>query len=62
MVIGLTALKKRTAKKIWRFNKFNSLVFLNKNPDRDDGDKPLANIQQWEECKIFDVLWIEKKG
>ena len=49
-----------TAGKIWLFEKYNGIIFLNKNPGGNDGDEPLEDVSLWEEHEIFEILWIKK--
>lgn len=58
----LDLFEKMMSCKILLFAKYNGIVFLDKNPEGEDGDEHLEDVQLWEEHKIFDVFWIKKKG
>ena len=44
------------------FDTYIGITFVDKNPDREDGKGPLPEEDSWEECKIFDVIWLRSKG
>ena len=60
--VGLTALTKIAHMKVCLLSKYNGLVFLDKDPDGEDGNTPLLEEDSKKEQKIFDVMWLKSKG
>ena len=51
-----------TCAKVWLFEKYEGIAFVDKNSDGEDGEGPLLEEDSWEEHKIFDVVWLRSKG
>ena len=54
-VIRMTALRKMASMNVRLFAMYTNLVFLDKNPDSEGGDKPLPDEDGWKERVMFDV-------
>ena len=44
-VIGLTRLKEMSSCKIWLYTKYYSMISVDKNPEGEDGDEPLEDVE-----------------
>ena len=51
------------ASKIWIFAKYNNMICLDKNPDGDDGNGPVDNVQLWEKhVRVLMCHGLRRKG
>ena len=54
--------RKDTHTKVWLFDKYIGIAFVDNNHDGEDGKGPLPKEDSWEEHEIFDAIWLNSKG
>lgn len=48
--------------KVWLYDKCVGVAFVDQNPDREECQAPLPEEEGWEECEIFDAIWMRSEG
>ena len=47
---------------MWLYNKYKGVAFVDQSPEGEEGDAALPKEESWEECVVFNVIWMRCKG